>query len=155
MQSDAVAQVGGAMQIGLNILIAAETRNHIVGIANSGNLLTVARLAVNEFWELCEMYRSAATGGRVLKIVTHEIFDCTRTNNPIGIASMREIFDEANSYIRDEWPLYCDAFADTHSDPRMRDADDLTYFGDQVHLTDAGDTLVSQMMFQAVRNLRA
>ncbi len=156
MRRDAVTQVVGAMQAGVpNVLIASEVRNDLVIRANASNLAGMVRNSVDELWGYFEGIRTAANAqSKPVYFITWTIPDCTRTSNALGIGPLRELFQQANALIRSEWPLHCASYFDIDADPRLRDANNKTYFADQVHLTPAGEVIQAQAAYQAVVNLR-
>lgn len=157
MRRDVVPQVVAAMQAGAdNVLIASEVRNDLVARANAGNLGSIVRACVDEQWGYFEDVKAAATvQGKRVHGITWTILDCQRTSNAIGIGALRELFAEANALIQAEWPLHCASYFDTAADPRLRDANNVAYFADKVHLTGAGEAIQALGAYQAVVNLRA
>ena len=156
MRRDALTQVVGAMQVGVpNVLIASEVRNDLVIRANASNLASMVRNSVDELWGYFdEIHTAARAQGKPVYFITWTIPDCTRTSNALGIGPLRELFQQANGLIRTEWPLHCASYFDIDADPRLRDANNKTYFADQVHLAPAGEVIQAQAAYQAVVNLR-
>jgi lysophospholipase L1-like esterase len=60
-----------------------------------------------------------------------------------------------NDWIRDNWKSYCDGLVDVAVVPELQDPTNLDYFNkDEIHLTDAGNTIVAKLVSQAVANLK-
>jgi lysophospholipase L1-like esterase len=124
-----------------NILIAWEIGNDIYVNNISG------QQAYENFKTYCKLGKVA--GYKVVAITS-----TTRagySGNPPNFEANRKA---ANQLIRDNWLTFCDTVIDLTAHPSLNNSSDTTYFTDLVHFTDAGYTLIADLICCGISQLK-
>lgn len=150
MIADAATEIDTTFSSAPNILIVGEVRNHLVAMDASAD----ARVAVDALWTYCDARRAAANAaGRLLRIIVWNVLPAGHTASSIGIVALSALFVQANAFIAAEWSAHADAYVDVRSAVELTDPFNVTYFGDDVHLTPVGDEVMRDLFLPKISSL--